>query len=96
MMISKQQIAKELKKNLKSPYDPIKIAAWAEDMHSNHSLELSPEAYDIVETLASMALGEEFVYTEDEIKSIVEKLLKDEKDSFEEDPFQNIHGKSVV
>ncbi|HLB52804.1 MAG TPA: hypothetical protein VJK48_03755 [Chlamydiales bacterium] len=78
-MYTSRQLGEGLKENLTDPYDPIRVAKWADSVHFNHCLELPQELYDIVTSLSPMSFGPEFEYSKEELLILAEKLIDNEK-----------------
>ncbi|MDR3624750.1 MAG: hypothetical protein P4L16_06390 [Chlamydiales bacterium] len=71
----KKELGKELKANLSDPYDPDRIARWADHVRYTYRRELSNELYDMIDTLTTMSCGPEFVLPQEEVRSFAEQLI---------------------
>jgi hypothetical protein len=76
MAYSKRRVGTELILMLENNFDPQKIAAWANKVHSESSYSMDTELNEIVQNIASMSLGEQFMYTKQELEDLAIKLIK--------------------
>lgn len=88
-MYTKCQLGQELKNHLTDPYDPLRVAKWAEGVHHSRCTELSQELYEIIEILSVMSFGPEFAYSKEELALLADELINNEKD-----PLRHIQKKS--
>ena len=80
----KQRLIDELKELLSAPYDPIQVADWAYNMKFDSDLDMPEELNDIIDTLATMSMGIEFEYSQEELLIVVDKLTNNEEDPFQQ------------
>ena len=80
MKYSKEELGKELNKELDKGYNVSRISTWACDLfvasRNNHCLELD----DILRHITLMDAGPEFEYTEQELRLLAELLINEAKD----------------
>jgi hypothetical protein len=80
MNYTNKKIGYELKALLEKGYDIVKISRWAFSVFYDHTRELDPNQYDILQELFRMEDDPQFEYTEKELKMLAEMLIKNEKD----------------
>jgi len=80
----RQRFIKEFKELLSKPYDPIQVADWAYRIKSDYDVDIPEELNDIIDTLAIMSMGVEFEYSQEELLIVVDKLINNEKDPFQQ------------
>jgi hypothetical protein len=64
---------------LENNFDPQKIAAWANKLHNEYSHFMDTELNETVQNIASMSLGEQFMYTKQELEDLAIKLITSKK-----------------
>jgi hypothetical protein len=75
-MYTKTQFGLELKKRVQNKQDTFKIGEWAHTMYLEHIEDIDLEFRDILLTLNTMELGEEFAYSYEELVKIADDLIK--------------------
>lgn len=70
----------ELKNKLAKKFDIVEISRWAGRILLNNIRELHPNLEEILELLSRMEDDPQFEYTEEELKQLAEKLIKNDED----------------
>ena len=80
MNYSKKEIGEELKCELGKGYNIERISNWADSLYFSSRGNFSKELDDILRHIFIMDAGPEFEYTEQELRSLAELLINEEKD----------------
>jgi hypothetical protein len=83
MKLEKNEIGKELKRELSKGYNIERISDWAYDLFISLRGESSYEVHTILDRISVMAAGPEFEYTEEELKLLANLLINEEPDPIE-------------
>lgn len=78
MTYSKRKFGAELLLCLEEGYNPERIAKWADNFYYEHLKELDDDIGETVKNLASMSFGQQFIYSEKEIKDLAINLINKE------------------
>lgn len=76
MNYTKKRFGAELILKLEEGYDIEKIAQWADNVHYKHLGEMNDELNDIVQNIASMSFGSQFIYSEQELRDLAVQLIQ--------------------
>ena len=83
MSYTNEEFGKQLDKELTKGYDIVKISRWAFNIFYNHTRELNTIQRNILEKLLRMEDDPQFEYTEQELVSLVKKLINNEEVDFQ-------------
>ena len=75
MIYSKKRFGAELILCLEEGYDVDRIAKWADQVYYQHLNELDDSLRETIQNLGSMSFGEQFVYTEKELRDLAVGLI---------------------
>jgi hypothetical protein len=77
MKYSKQQFVRELKDQIDTGYNPVRIAQWAHnEIYLKHSRYLEQGLQELLMQLIAMEEGPEFEISESELRKLADDLIE--------------------
>lgn len=87
MIYDNKILGEDLKKELESGYNIVRISRWAHEQFLKHRRFLKPSTSDVLRSLFSMEDDPQFEFSEAELRMLAEKLI-----AGSEDPLKELSG----